>query len=718
MKKSILLISILIIESILNSGQLYSQIFNTSKDSKPVVLEKLNESLLVKGTKPVSEEEKKIINKMSRLKENFKNDNREENTEKISDLQKKLTGYESIMETDQVINLIAPDANNIYSKPEHSDQLTLNEIYSSNSAYIKAIATQTEQRNPGAGTVWVVIAVGAGDVGIGASPDTLLYFNSVNNGISYSLVKRAALNTGMKINYNEMDLEIVEPFTNDKYLHIVFSVITDGFTGAHLSGIVSLRKSDLVLSGGPSFNFPGANSNISKYSKPRITSDNAKYPVEAYLTISVIQDSTDGVNNFLMTKICKIYNPYALISGGSQITYLSQSIHTPVQGYSSDAQTDVAYYNSGGTVQGDSIIFVQSGFPGSDVSVNIYKNYGNALDYPVYRGSLSGNNHHKVSAKVASNGGADQKSIYIVYVENGNIMNYYFSSLNSFKTTDGINWTYSQLAGGGDANSDVRDPDIIGRRGTEGKFYITNKWVTPRKDIISSFTIQNSVLKSFTADHNNQITASFASPKPSFRFLNNDSCLTIWPLYTSVFSSCGCKAVNISFGLIIEGHYDQAIDSAGIDLIDIHLRNPVPPFNIVSSVTGYNLSFVTFPDAVSGNYYISVNHRNSIETWYYQPVSLNDSSLMYLDFYSSQNKAFGSNQKLVDNSPLLYAIYSGDVNQDGAVNLKDVLSINNDANTFVSGYVVTDLTGNDIVDVTDVLIAYNNSANFVSVIRP
>ncbi|MBK6877818.1 MAG: hypothetical protein IPG99_15535 [Ignavibacteria bacterium] len=120
---------------------------------------------------------------------------------------------------------------------------------------LKAVATQVEQRNPGEGTIWVVIAVGAGDVGIGATPDTLLYFNSTNNGVSYSLIKRAALTTGMKVNYDEMDLEIIEPFTNDKYLHLVLSVITDGFTGYHLSGIITLRKSDLVLGGGPSFHF-------------------------------------------------------------------------------------------------------------------------------------------------------------------------------------------------------------------------------------------------------------------------------------------------------------------------------------------------------------------------------------------------------------------------------------------------------------------------------
>jgi hypothetical protein len=699
---------------IINSINTFAQKVNTSNESSPVYLEKKKNNIFKTSSGSLSRKELDITNEMSRLKENYKKGN----IEKISALQNHLDGRNSTGNTGHEINLLSPDANDNKSFPVQSDQLTLNEIYSVNSAYIKAVATQVEQRNPGAGTIWVVFAVGAGDVGIGASPDTLLYFNSTNNGVTFSLIKKAALNVGMKVNYDEMDLEIIEPFTPDKYLQLVFAIITDGFTGAHIAGIISLRKSDLVLSGGPSFSFPGANFSVSKYSKPRITSDNAKYPVEAYLTIAVTQDSTDGVNNFIMTKVCKIFNPYALINGGSQITFLPQSIHAPLNGYSTEAQTDVAYYNSGGAVQGDSIIFVQSGFPGTDKFVNIYKNYGNTLAYPSYSGSLSGSNYHKEFARVAANGGSDQKSIYIVYVEKDSYMGNIFSSINAFKTTNGINWTNTQLAGGGDANFEVKNPDIIGRRETEGKFYITNKWVTPGKDIISSFVIQNSNIKSFTADHNNQLTGSYASPKPSFRFLNNDSCLTVWPVYSGLYSSCGCKAVNMNIGFVIEGLYNPVNDSAGIDISEIHLRNSFPPYNIVKSVSGYNLSFITFPDASPGYYYISVSHRNSIETWYYQPVNLSDSLFYNFDFYSSQSKAYGNNLKQVDNSPVIFAVYSGDVNQDGFVDLTDVLTINNDANIFLSGYVVSDLTGNDLVDLTDVLMAYNNSVGFVSVIKP
>ena len=65
-----------------------------------------------------------------------------------------------------------------------------------------------------------------------------------------------------------------------------------------------------------------------------------------------------------------------------------------------------------------------------------------------------------------------------------------------------------------------------------------------------------------------------------------------------------------------------------------------------------------------------------------------------------------------------FGFYSGDVNQDGFIDLTDVILIINDANSFVTGYKVTDLTGNNITDLTDALFAYNNSVKFVSLVRP
>ena len=78
----------------------------------------------------------------------------------------------------------------------------------------------------------------------------------------------------------------------------------------------------------------------------------------------------------------------------------------------------------------------------------------------------------------------------------------------------------------------------------------------------------------------------------------------------------------------------------------------------------------------------------------------------------------GSNEIIVETSPVRYGMFGGDVNQDGIVDLNDVVQTYNGANVFSSGYVVTDLTGDNMTDLNDVILAYNNSAGFVAAVKP
>lgn len=119
----------------------------------------------------------------------------------------------------------------------------------------------------------------------------------------------------------------------------------------------------------------------------------------------------------------------------------------------------------------------------------------------------------------------------------------------------------------------------------------------------------------------------------------------------------------------------------------------------------------------STSYYLVIKHRNLIETW---GASTNQFSNLYLtyDFTTAATKAYGSNLTQVDNSPVEWAGYNCDVNQDGAVDAVDIVAVFNDANLGVSGYVSTDTNGDDFVDVTDMISTFNNSNNSVSVVRP
>jgi hypothetical protein len=178
----------------------------------------------------------------------------------------------------------------------------------------------------------------------------------------------------------------------------------------------------------------------------------------------------------------------------------------------------------------------------------------------------------------------------------------------------------------------------------------------------------------------------------------------------------------LNLTMFIEGFYDAGNNSQVSDTITVELRNSKSPFAIEdvakAVVSSLGNAAFRFGSAPNGNYYVTVRHRNSVETWSAVPKSLSRINPSDFILSLSATQAFGGNQKLVDNLPLRYAILSGDVNQDGTVDGTDVSTIDNDASNFVSGYVVTDLTGDEFVDGTDFAIADNNAANFVSIVRP
>jgi len=93
-----------------------------------------------------------------------------------------------------------------------------------------------------------------------------------------------------------------------------------------------------------------------------------------------------------------------------------------------------------------------------------------------------------------------------------------------------------------------------------------------------------------------------------------------------------------------------------------------------------------------------------------------DGTIYNYDFTSANSQAYGNNLKLKGSN---YCLYSGDVNQDGYISLFDMIPIYNDASAFVSGsYLATDLTGDNIVDLTDLTLCYNNSLSFIRVRQP
>jgi len=155
------------------------------------------------------------------------------------------------------------------------------------------------------------------------------------------------------------------------------------------------------------------------------------------------------------------------------------------------------------------------------------------------------------------------------------------------------------------------------------------------------------------------------------------------------------------------------------DTILVELRNASSPYNIVGSVKGLGgqgaSTQLQFSNAANGTpYYISVHHRNSIETWSGILTSFTSGISSY-NFTTAAAQAFGSNMKLIGT---LWSFYSGDVNQDGIIDAADISAIDNDATYSVSGYVNTDLNGDNFVDAGDMSIADNNVTLGVIAITP
>ena len=183
----------------------------------------------------------------------------------------------------------------------------------------------------------------------------------------------------------------------------------------------------------------------------------------------------------------------------------------------------------------------------------------------------------------------------------------------------------------------------------------------------------------------------------------------------------GSLSLDASLGLkaLIEGFYNSVSDTQVGDTVKAYLRNTAVPYAVVDSAKGYlnstgNAS-LNFSHASAGSYYIVIDHRNSIETWSSAGVSFTPGSVTNYDFTTLSSQSYGSNLKLKGTK---WCIYGGDVLRNGSVELSDVLEVYNKSSAFTTGYVKSDLNGDNIVDLVDITIAFNNAISFVTVMKP
>lgn len=185
---------------------------------------------------------------------------------------------------------------------------------------------------------------------------------------------------------------------------------------------------------------------------------------------------------------------------------------------------------------------------------------------------------------------------------------------------------------------------------------------------------------------------------------------------------------NLNLRVFIEGFYiagntmQPALFNQGVhpdmtvaDSITVELHQSVSPFATVASqrvtlsTSGIASSNFTINN---GAYYVVVKHRNGVETWSSSPVVMTTNSTY--DFSWSQTQALGNNLKEVESG--VWAIYSGDINQDASVDALDYILLDADLLNGSFGNLSTDLNGDGTVDSFDYILLDANIISGVSAV--
>ena len=238
---------------------------------------------------------------------------------------------------------------------------------------------------------------------------------------------------------------------------------------------------------------------------------------------------------------------------------------------------------------------------------------------------------------------------------------------------------------------------------------------------------------SYTLPWGNTVTSSGTYTYSYNSIYGCDSIVTIQltitaPQYAKLTLKTYLEGYYIGNGLMSATLFDlgRSSISTATDSIQVNLWNSG---NVGITSANYTASGVLltngsttllFPGAIIGGaYYISVKHRNSLETWSAYPVNFSTDSTSY-DFTTDLNKAFSDNvnppmKSLSDGK---YALYGGDVNQDGTVDGGDMNEVDNNSSAAAFGYDNSDTNGDGATDGLDMNIIDNNTQLGLFFARP
>lgn len=412
---------------------------------------------------------------------------------------------------------------------EETDAIGNVRILSSTTYTPKGMGTVTEQRGTTAGRIWTVHAFSANS----STPDSIRVLYSSNNGMTWITYANAWLGGTDKINYDDLDVEILEGTTGDKYLWIVYGLRATGGSGRWFTGGFVLNITSFA-GGLFAFSWPG-NDAAKRYYNIRVTSDNSHWITGAWIYLACSFDSLGASSWRVNTqKFARSISPYTTTPTISYMPtkYWWYSAAAPAN-FQRTLYTDIAYFRN----TNDSIIVSFSGVPDS-TTVFFAKSdiNGNAPTGGFSQKGLEATARKYGARLVSSNTAGGTAVIFNQIVSSVNYIKYFRALNGNFANPSGQSALVEFL------KTDSKT-DVTSRRGFNSFYYSYVYWGVGGDSLRMVYLnpLGGGSLVNGKLNHNVLLTATI-SPKPGFRNVSSDSCFVLFNLNgpQQVWAAYGC----------------------------------------------------------------------------------------------------------------------------------------------------------------------------------
>ncbi len=231
--------------------------------------------------------------------------------------------------------------------------------------------------------------------------------------------------------------------------------------------------------------------------------------------------------------------------------------------------------------------------------------------------------------------------------------------------------------------------------------------------------------------YGNLLVTTLATTQPVGYVSNSDDCDDTNALLNPT-NPCPPPVSIVNLRFFVEGYYagsssmnsvkfnqDGVSSPTDVEDITVELHNASAPYETLYSAAATlqsdGILSATFSGSASGSFYVAIKGVNMIETWTATPQTVGSSPLSY-DFSSSASQAYEDNMREIE--PGVFAIYQGDINQDGAMDNSDFDQLFPDIDNSNFGVQATDLNGDGAVDNSDLDNIFSNVDNSIYAHRP